>query len=206
MEPSSCFRPWGTEGRREQETNRGWLVGVLVAGGVASVVPAQAHKERAGGVVPPKPGRTRAPRPRVVDVSRYVRIGSGKQRNPGGPSGGTGRVLRGGSWFSLAKYCRSASHCDSWPDCRDFSLGFRLSRSIPGFVQPRPERLAAVRGQEAAWDCSDLVSDDDFAWAHRGLMKAMISRNTAEASMSCIISWPLRSNQTISRIGELTFS
>jgi formylglycine-generating enzyme required for sulfatase activity len=46
--------------------------------------------------------------------------------NPVGPSEGTFRVLRGGSWFSYAGYCRSALRSGSNPGYRDASIGFRL--------------------------------------------------------------------------------
>ena len=47
--------------------------------------------------------------------------------DPRGPSSGSYRVFRGGSWFSLARYCRCAfRNCNS-PGDEDFSLGFRVS-------------------------------------------------------------------------------
>ena len=47
------------------------------------------------------------------------------------PVGDTGshRVLRGGSWYSSALYCRSASRGNGTPYRRDYYLGFRLSRT-----------------------------------------------------------------------------
>ena len=36
----------------------------------------------------------------------YGGYSAGAQTNPQGPSSGSGRVLRGGSWFSRARYCR----------------------------------------------------------------------------------------------------
>ncbi|MFZ4704157.1 MAG: SUMF1/EgtB/PvdO family nonheme iron enzyme, partial [Candidatus Methylumidiphilus sp.] len=41
---------------------------------------------------------------------------------------GAGRVLRGGSWFSHAGSCRSASRSGSDPDDQDVSTGFRCAR------------------------------------------------------------------------------
>ena len=48
---------------------------------------------------------------------------------PMGPTAGTGRVARGGSWNSLARYARSAYRSGSGPGYRYVSFGFRLARS-----------------------------------------------------------------------------
>jgi formylglycine-generating enzyme required for sulfatase activity len=51
------------------------------------------------------------------------------QQDPLGPSAaGADRVIRGGSWDSDARYCRSASRSRGGPDLRFFSLGFRCAR------------------------------------------------------------------------------
>nr|WP_242492664.1 formylglycine-generating enzyme family protein [Methanolobus psychrotolerans] len=42
----------------------------------------------------------------------------------------SGRVRRGGSWVSDARYCRSASRNGSNPDCSSDSIGFRLLRAV----------------------------------------------------------------------------
>ncbi len=52
-------------------------------------------------------------------------------RDPVGPSDGTLRVFRGGSWLSIARSGRAASRDAFVPGFRGFSLGFRLSRG-PG--------------------------------------------------------------------------
>jgi formylglycine-generating enzyme required for sulfatase activity len=41
------------------------------------------------------------------------------------------RVLRGGSWFSIPRYCRSASRFNYSPDFRNFNFGFRVVCEIP---------------------------------------------------------------------------
>ncbi len=56
---------------------------------------------------------------------------SGYLNDPTGPPSGSDRVLRGGSWRSLARYCRSASRHRADPADRDGNLGFRLALS-PG--------------------------------------------------------------------------
>ena len=49
------------------------------------------------------------------------------QNNPKGPSTGSHRVIRGGSWYNYAQYCRSAIRNGRTPDSRDADLGFRLA-------------------------------------------------------------------------------
>jgi len=46
-----------------------------------------------------------------------------------GPSSGTGRVLRGGSWFNLPESLRSANRVRNGPDDRFINNGFRCVRS-----------------------------------------------------------------------------
>lgn len=50
-------------------------------------------------------------------------------QNPAGPSGGSDRVLRGGSWDYNARRCRAAIRFDVSPGYRNFDLGFRLART-----------------------------------------------------------------------------
>lgn len=47
--------------------------------------------------------------------------------DPVGPSSGSCRVFRGGSWLSYAQYCRSAYRSRNRPDYDDTYLGFRLA-------------------------------------------------------------------------------
>ena len=51
-------------------------------------------------------------------------------RDPRGPAGGSDRVVRGGSWLFVARYCRSAARYRREPDCRRDFLGLRLARSV----------------------------------------------------------------------------
>ena len=52
---------------------------------------------------------------------------SSSQTNPTGPSKGSGRVNRGGSWYNVACYCRSANRNCNPPNNRYYSLGLRLA-------------------------------------------------------------------------------
>ena len=52
------------------------------------------------------------------------------KENPRGPSSGTGRIVRGGSWFSNAKNCRSACRFYWPPNSNADFIGFRLVREI----------------------------------------------------------------------------
>jgi len=49
--------------------------------------------------------------------------------DPGGPSSGSNRVLRGGSWDNNAQYCRSAKRDYYSPGYRYNDIGLRLSRT-----------------------------------------------------------------------------
>ncbi len=53
----------------------------------------------------------------------------GHVTDPTGPSRGSYRVIRGGSWGNGAYYCRSAERGDSSPAYRHFNVGFRLART-----------------------------------------------------------------------------
>lgn len=49
--------------------------------------------------------------------------------DPSGPSSGSNRVARGGSWFSRPQFARSAYRLRPTPDYRDYYLGFRVAFS-----------------------------------------------------------------------------
>jgi len=53
----------------------------------------------------------------------------GKSTDPVGPSSGTSRVLRGGSYGDLAYHCRSALRCKDQPDQYNRYIGLRVVRS-----------------------------------------------------------------------------
>ena len=56
----------------------------------------------------------------------YGKYSSRSQTNPQGPSSGSYRVLRGGSWLNGAKYCRVADRIN-YPDDRRSLYGLRLA-------------------------------------------------------------------------------
>jgi len=57
----------------------------------------------------------------------YGDYSSGSQTNPTGPSSGSYRVLRGGSWYNRAGNCRVSLRNSGSPDYRFSHLGFRLA-------------------------------------------------------------------------------
>ncbi len=60
----------------------------------------------------------------------YGDYASGAATDPAGPSSGSGRVLRGGSWGNGARSCRSAQRYSYSPSSYDYrSYGFRLACS-----------------------------------------------------------------------------
>ncbi len=56
--------------------------------------------------------------------------------DPQGPSEGSSRVSRGGSWFNPARVCRSASRYRLGPSYRNDSMAFRLALSPSGAEPP----------------------------------------------------------------------
>jgi len=59
----------------------------------------------------------------------YGAYEGGKVVDPQGPPAGDSRVLRGGSWFSRGRGCRSAARLARSPGTREDNYGFRLSRA-----------------------------------------------------------------------------
>jgi formylglycine-generating enzyme required for sulfatase activity len=57
----------------------------------------------------------------------------GPTRDPLGPASGVNRVIRGGSWRHVARYCRSAIRDRLTPDDRFYNLGLRLARTTPSY-------------------------------------------------------------------------
>ena len=57
----------------------------------------------------------------------YGSYSSTAQSNPTGPTSGSFRVFRGGSWSSIARGCRTADRNFGTPTLMDYLLGFRLA-------------------------------------------------------------------------------
>jgi formylglycine-generating enzyme required for sulfatase activity len=59
-----------------------------------------------------------------------------EETDPTGPKDGSSRVLRGGSWFNLARNCRSAYRFHNPPSLRGERQGFRVALSWPRASSP----------------------------------------------------------------------
>ena len=57
----------------------------------------------------------------------HGKYNSGNQTNPSGPSSGSYRVNRGGSWRNNVRYCRVSNRDLDSPSCTRGTLGFRLA-------------------------------------------------------------------------------
>jgi formylglycine-generating enzyme required for sulfatase activity len=62
---------------------------------------------------------------------RYAAYPGGDETDPTGPSSGSSRVLRGGSWISYARHARAAYRSVFTPGFRIRSFGGRVVRSCP---------------------------------------------------------------------------
>ena len=103
----------------------------------------------------------------------YCDYPSNNVTDPDGPSSGSYRVFRGGSWIHRASYCRSADRFFDNPGVHDDRLGFRLvalsshreieSVEITAIERLRVKKLIAL-GEERGFltydDVNDLLPDD----------------------------------------------
>lgn len=53
-----------------------------------------------------------------------------RQDIPEGPANGSSRVIRGGSWYNVASYCRVARRNSYSPGYGDNNIGFRIAKSV----------------------------------------------------------------------------
>ena len=56
----------------------------------------------------------------------YGTYPTGSVTDPQGPTSGSDRVFRGGSWYDYGWDCRSAFRNDNYPSDRYYSIGFRV--------------------------------------------------------------------------------
>jgi len=61
----------------------------------------------------------------------YGSYSSGAQTNPTGPTSGSNRVYRGGSWYGSARNCRVSYRDSYYPDFSNYGMGFRLVSLSP---------------------------------------------------------------------------
>jgi eukaryotic-like serine/threonine-protein kinase len=64
----------------------------------------------------------------VADWFGETYYASSADRNPAGSTSGDGRIVRGGSWYSVASRVRASYRNWSSPDYRDDDIGFRCAR------------------------------------------------------------------------------
>ena len=97
----------------------------------------------------------------------YGSYSSSSQTNPTGPSSGSSRVLRGGIWFGIARYCRVSYRSYSYPVSRDFTCGFRLVLEAEGSEspepEPEPEPISVVAYSE---NCGTSVEKSNGYWPY----------------------------------------
>ena len=74
----------------------------------------------------------------------YGSYRSGSQTNPTGPSSGSNRMFRGGSWNGRAGYCRVSYRDNRGPGGRNVSIGFRLAISASTIVEKSTIKTAAT--------------------------------------------------------------
>jgi formylglycine-generating enzyme required for sulfatase activity len=66
----------------------------------------------------------------------YGSYSSSNQTNPTGPASGSGRVLRGGSWYNFSVICRTASRYYYGPTYSNGRVGFRILKTFAVHENP----------------------------------------------------------------------
>jgi len=96
---------------------------------------------------------------------------SGAMTNPTGASSGSFRGGRGGSWYSYARYCRSADRVGLTPASLDGNLGFRLCLQTKNDIDTESNiiKTAVSNGSVAINSKLDKMLQDSKQWiAHLG--------------------------------------
>jgi formylglycine-generating enzyme required for sulfatase activity len=93
---------------------------------------------------------------------RYGDYAAPAQSDPPGPTKGTTRVIRGGGWYSPARFLRSACRDGDAPGFRGSDLGFRLLSSALG-AEPSERAMLPVaeQGTERARPVQVQVKDQE---------------------------------------------
>lgn len=78
----------------------------------------------------------------------YGSYSSTAQTNPTGPSSGTTRIRRGGSWDAPSSYCRISQRLNLSPTTRQRDVGFRLVLSETSSSEDRYVRYDYITGVE----------------------------------------------------------
>ena len=94
--------------------------------------------------------------------------------DPTGPSTGSGRMLRGGSWRLSPRSCRSAGRGRSWPVYRDNDLGFRV---IAGREKADDAQLASR---------APVANDRDLAEPTRDMRTTPLETIVYEATLGSL--------------------
>ena len=89
----------------------------------------------------------------------YDNYGSASQTNPMGPSSGSNRVFRGGSWSDNEKSCLVSYRYGSTPSYRDYSIGFRLVLSEIEYLHNTTETSDSTSNQPDKEPSLDVSSD-----------------------------------------------
>lgn len=89
----------------------------------------------------------------------------GSVANPAGPSSGSSRVVRGGSWISAAKDCRSGARFGIAPGVRQGSLGFRLALAVVRRQEANPAHLIGKQPEQIPQDVAQTPQHQEVASA-----------------------------------------
>ena len=106
----------------------------------------------------------------------YVSYGSSAQTNPTGPSSGSYRVCRGGSWSYNARGCRVSNRNDNTPEYTRYDLGLRLALVtdensnllLPTVTTSQVSditQVSAVSGGNVTDDGGSTVTERGICWS-----------------------------------------
>jgi hypothetical protein len=125
----------------------------------------------------------------VYTSSAWIPYPSGSATDYLGGSSGSGRGLRGGSWFNSASFLRSAFRGNGFfPSFRDYDLGVRLARTVP--IEDAgcpPPTEACVTGTQNRRGCGNARTLDRSA-AGTGVVindSTCSARNDLDDSTTC---------------------